>query len=40
MRVGVFAFASILGAVGFIGAAFAAPQVLMVVTASDEMPLI
>ena len=40
MRVGVFAVASILGAVGFIGAGFAAPQVLMVVTPSDEMPLI
>ncbi|MDD9903875.1 MAG: hypothetical protein OXT06_09935 [Rhodospirillaceae bacterium] len=39
MRAGVFAVASIFGAIGFIGAATAAPQVLMVVTPSDEMPL-
>lgn len=39
MRVGVFTVASILGAMGYAGAAVAAPQVLMVVTPSDEMPL-
>ena len=39
MRAGVFAVSSIFGAIGFIGAATAAPQVLMVVTPSDEMLL-
>lgn len=39
MRAGIFAVASVLGAIGFLGTAAAAPQVLMVVTPSDEMPL-
>lgn len=39
MRRGLFALSSILGAIGFVGAAAAAPQVLMVVTPSDELPL-
>ncbi len=39
MRVGIFAAVSFFGIVGLIGAAAAAPQVLMVVTPSDEMPL-
>ena len=34
-----FAITSILGILGFIAAAAAAPQVLMVVTPSDEIPL-
>lgn len=39
MRIKAFAIASIFGAVGYVSAASAAPQVLMVVTPSDEMPL-
>ncbi|NKB57761.1 MAG: hypothetical protein GKS00_15660 [Alphaproteobacteria bacterium] len=39
MRIGIFAVSSVLAAVGFLGAAAAAPQVLMVVTPTDELPL-
>ncbi len=39
MRVGVLTIASVLSVFGFMGAAVAAPQVLMVVTPSDNMPL-
>ena len=39
MPVRAFAITSILGILGFIAAAAAAPQVLMVVTPSDEIPL-
>ena len=39
MRARAFAITSILGILGFIAAAAAAPQVLMVVTPSDEIPL-
>lgn len=40
MRARTFVAATFLGAFGYVGAAAAAPQVLMVVTPSDEMPLI
>jgi hypothetical protein len=39
MRVGIFAVASVLGIVGLLSSANAAPQVLMVVTPTGELPL-
>lgn len=39
MRVGIFAVASVLGVFGLLNAASAAPQVLMVVTPTGELPL-
>lgn len=39
MRMGAFSIASVFGLLGYLGTAAAAPQVLMVVTPTDELPL-
>lgn len=39
MRMGAFSIASVFGILGYLGTAVAAPQVLLVVTPTDELPL-